>query len=78
MLSPNSSFHSGSYVDLRGYVLRRLRLSKINDRIFELIQSAYNGVLTNDQLVLSAVEKRRLLAEVLKSVLQDMSKRLDE
>lgn len=78
MLNLGGTFTSGSYYELRSRVLQRLRLAKINDHVFELIQAAYNGALAQDNLVLSPVEKRRLLAEILKLVLNDMNKRLGQ
>ena len=78
MLNLGSTFTSGSYYELRSIVLQRLRLAKINDHVFELIQAAYNSALAQDNLVLSPAEKRRLLAEILKLVLNDMNKRLGQ
>ena len=77
MLNPGDLFSSGSYLDLRGRVLQRLRSAKINDQVFELVQNAYESALDLDNLVLSRLEKRRLLAEILKTVLDDMNQRLD-
>ncbi len=74
MLNP-SSVHD-SYTDLRGRVLQRLDAARIDDHVFELIQAAYTGALAEENLVLSAAEKRRLLADVLKSVLDSMHRRL--
>lgn len=78
MLNSGSAFGSGSYYDLRGRVLQRLRLAKINDELFSVVENAYEKALAVDNLVLSRVEKKRLLADVLKSVLADMNRRLDE
>ena len=77
MLDPTGAFNSGSYADVRGTVLRRLHAARISDHVFELIQAAYTSALAEDQLVLSPAEKRRLLADVLKSVLQEMNRKLD-
>ncbi len=77
MLNPGDLFQSGSYIDLRGRVLQRVRSARIYDHVFEIIEAAFNGALADDNLVLSRVEKRRLLAEVVKSVLEDMQKKLD-
>ena len=76
MLNPGSAFASGSYPELRGRVLQQLRSARINDRLFELIEAACNGALADDDLVLSAPEKRRLLADVLKAVLGEMNGKL--
>jgi hypothetical protein len=76
MLSPGNAFGSGSYGGVRGRVLQRMRSAQISDHIFELVQAAYSSALADDNLVLSPVERRRLLADVLKSILQDMNNRL--
>ncbi len=70
------SMNFNSYRSLRGRVLARLQAANINDQLFELVQGAYENALSADGLVLSRVEKRRLLADVLKSVLEEMNDRL--
>ena len=70
----NSGRMHGSYTELRWRVLRHLNAAHIDDRVFELIQAAYSSALAEERLVLSTAEKRRLLADVLKSVLADMVK----
>jgi hypothetical protein len=72
----NSSSVLGSYADVRSRVLQRLNAAHIDDHLFELIQAAYASALAEENLVLSSVEKRRLLADVLKSVLEHMNRRL--
>ncbi len=76
MLNLAHAMNSNSYKNLRSRVLERLRAAKINDQVFELVQGAYENALSADNLVLSRVEKRRLLADVLKSVLGEMNNRI--
>lgn len=76
MMNAGEMWKNGSYEDVRGRVLRHLQAAKVNDRVFELVEAAFNGALAEDELVLSRVEKRLLLADVLRSVLEEMSKRL--
>ncbi len=78
MLNPAEPFNSGSYGELRERVLKQMRSAHIDDHIFELIQAACNSALSDQGLVLSAAEQRRLLADVMKSVLDDMQRRLDQ
>ena len=77
MLNPSATNIPGSYPDLRGRVLQRLRSARINDHVFELIEAACNSALAEDNLVLSPAEKRRLLLEVMRSVLGEMSRKLE-
>ncbi len=78
MFDSGDLFYSGSYLDLRGRVLQRLHSARINDQVFELVQNAYDNALSVDNVVLSRVERRRLLAEVLRYVVEDISKRLGQ
>ncbi len=78
MFDSSDLFYSGSYMDLRGRVLQRLHSARINDQVFELVQNAYDNALSMDNVVLSRVERRRLLAEVLRYVVEDISKRLGQ
>ena len=78
MLNPRDAFGPGSYTELRGRVLSSMRTAGIDDQVFELVRDAYEQVLSAQTLVLSRAEKRRLLADVLKSVLEEMNRRLDK
>ncbi len=72
----NSNSVPGSYPDLRSRLLQRLNAAHIDDHVFEMIQAAYTSALAEENLVLSSIEKRRLLADILKSVLDNMNRRL--
>jgi hypothetical protein len=72
----NSNSVPGSYTDLYWRVLQRLNVARIDDHVFELIQAAYSSALAEENLVLSNIEKRQLLADILKSILEDMNRRL--
>lgn len=76
MLNPGDLFQSGSYRELRGRMLRRLHAAKIDDHVFEVVEAAFSGALAEENVVLSRVEKRRLLADVLRSVLEEMDAKL--
>ncbi len=78
MLNPSDAFGPGSYMEVRGRVLRGMRAAGIDDQLFDLVQNAYERVLSAETLVLSRAEKRRLLADVLKSVLEEMNRRLEK
>jgi hypothetical protein len=67
----------GSYVDLKKRMLQRVQSFKVNDRIFEVVQVAYENALKAENIVLSSPERKRMLSQILKSVLEDMIKKLD-
>ncbi len=68
----------GSYIDLRKRMLQRVQSMKINDQIFEVIQKAYEDALKTENILLSRPERKRLLAQIIKLVLDDMIKKLDD
>ena len=73
-----SQSDSGSYIDLKKRMLQRLQSFKVNDQIFEVIQIAYEDALKEEHVILSRPERKRMLSQILKSVLEDMITKLDE
>lgn len=71
---PNPYF---PYVDLKKRMLQRVRSSKVDDQIFQIVQGAYEEALRMENILLSRPERVRMFSQVLKSVLEDMVKRLD-
>ena len=59
-------------------MFQKVQSAKVNDHIFEIIQMAYEEALIRENVVLSRPERKRLLAQILKLVLEDMIKKLDE
>lgn len=57
-------------------MLKKVQSSKINDQIFEAVQEAYEEALTAENIVLSRPEKNRLFSQIMKSVLEEMVKKL--
>ncbi len=77
MFNPSDSFPSGTYFHLRKRVIQRLRSAKVDDRIFEAVQDVYEQTLNSENIVLSRVERDRLLRQVMQVVLSDMLTKLD-
>jgi len=50
----------------------------VNDQILEVIQVAYEDALKEEHIVLSSPERKRLLSQISKSVLEDILKKLDD
>ena len=79
MLNPFGSQQvPGSYVDLRKIMFQHIQVLKINDQIFEVVKNAYEQALTRENIVLSRPERMRLLSQIMKMVLDDMSKKLNQ
>lgn len=68
---------SGSYVDLKERIFQQIQAAGINDRVFESVQKAYEEALARENVILSRPERKRLLSQVLKQVLEDMLKKLE-
>ena len=67
----------GSYIDLKERMFKRVKAAKVDDRIFEIVQQAYENALNEENIVLSRPERQRLLSQILSLVLEDMSKKLN-
>ena len=68
---------SGSYIDLKKRMLQRLQSFKVNNKILEVLQVAYEDALKEEHVILSTPERKRMLSQISKSVLEDMLKKLD-
>ncbi len=66
-----------SYFDLKKRMLEKVQEANVNDQIFEVVQKAYEDTLKAENIVLLHPERKRLLAQILKSILEDMIKKLD-
>ena len=70
--------NSGSYVNLKERVFQNVQAAKVNDHIFEIMKRAYEDALAKENIILSRPERKRLFAQILKLVLGDMIKKLEE
>ncbi len=64
------------YLNLKKLMLQKVQEAQVNDQIFEVVQKAYDDVMNKENIILSRQERKRLLAQILKSVLEDMNKKL--
>ena len=67
---------ANSYFNLKKRMLQKVQEAQVNDQIFEVVQKAYDDVMNKENIILSRQERKRLLAQILKSVLEDMVKKL--
>jgi hypothetical protein len=67
-----------SYVNLKKRMLQRVQAAKINDQIFGVVQKALEDAIKAENIVLINMEKKRLLSQILKVVLEDMLRKLDD
>lgn len=69
---------SGSYIDLKKRMLQRLQSFKVDEQLLEVLQVAYEDALKEEHVILSSPERRRMLSQISKSVLEEMIKKLDD
>lgn len=67
-----------SYVNLKKRMLQNVQASGINDRIFQVVQDTFENALNKENIILSRPERKRLFAQILRAVLEDMNRKLDE
>ena len=67
-----------SYVNLQKRMLQHVQATKVNDQIFQVVQKSFEDALRAENIVLSLPERKRMLSQILKSVMEEMIKKLDE
>lgn len=66
----------GSYHNLNERLYKKVS-AKVNDQILEVMIKAYENALSEENVVLSRPERKRLLSQVVTRVMEDMIKKLD-
>ena len=69
------SFHS--YVNLKQRMLSLVQAGKVYDRIFQIVQKAYEDALKSETIILTRAEQKHLFSQILRLMLEDMIKKLD-
>ena len=59
-------------------MLALVRGKKVYDQIFQIVQNAYEDALKTENIILSRTEQKRMFAQILRLMLEDMIKKLDE
>jgi hypothetical protein len=67
-----------SYMDLKQRMIHHVEAAKVNDQIFQVVQRAYEEALQRENIVLTRPERQRLFAQILKHVLGEMVKKLNQ
>lgn len=79
MLNPfDSNKDNGSYVNLQKRIFQRVQSSKIKNQIIEVVRNSYDDAINAENVELSHTESRRLLSQILRLVLEDLNKKLDD
>lgn len=69
---------SDSYTNLKERIFQQVQATSVKDQIFMIVKAAFEQSLSKENIVLSRPERQRLLYQVLKLVLDDMVKKLDD
>jgi len=67
-----------SYTNLQKRMLERVQAANVDDQIFQVVQQEYEKALRHHNLLLSRPERQRMFAWILKQVLEDMVRKLDQ
>jgi hypothetical protein len=66
-----------SHATLKQRTLKKIQVSGVYDQIFQVVQNAFEEAIRNEPVVLSRPERKLLFAQILKFVLEDMVRKLD-
>ena len=66
----------GSYFDIKNRLIGRFKSSKVDEKIFALLQSAFDEAIKSENIVLVSQEKERLKMQITTEFLDDLSKLL--
>ena len=67
----------GSYHNLKERMYKKVS-GEVNDKIFGILQNAYENALNAENVVLSRPERNRLFSQIVKMIMDDMLKKLDK
>jgi hypothetical protein len=67
----------GSYHNLKERMYKKVS-ANVNDQILVILQNAYENALNAENVVLSRAERKRLFSQILKLVLEDVGRKLDD
>ena len=66
----------GSYHNLKERMYKKVS-ENVNEQITEIIINVYENALTEENVVLSRPERKRLLSQITKMVMEDILKKID-
>ena len=66
----------GSYHNLKERMYKKVS-ANVNDQILGILQKAYENALYEENVALSRPERKRLLSQIVKMVMEDVGRKLD-
>jgi hypothetical protein len=67
----------GSYHNLKERMYKKVS-ANVNDQILGILQKAYENALYEENVALSRPERKRLFSQIVKMVMEDMIKKIDD
>jgi hypothetical protein len=69
-----------SYIDLKKRLLKKVQATNVNDQIFVVVQNAFENAMNSETpiILLSRPERKRLFSQILRAVLEDMIRKMDD
>jgi hypothetical protein len=64
----------GSYQNLKEHMYKKVS-AKVNEQVREILVKAYENALHQENIVLSRPERSRLFSQIVKMVMEDMTKK---
>ena len=69
---------TGSYFNLKERVFQRVQSSEIDNQIIETIRKSFEDAINVENIELDPVEKNRLLSQIVRLVLENLNKNVDD
>ena len=67
----------GSYHNLKERMYKKVS-ANVNEQVFEIMMKAYENALYEENVALSRPERKRLFSQIVKMMMEDMLKKLDD
>jgi len=67
----------GSYHNLKERMYKK-GSANVNEQVFEIMMKAYENALYEENVALSRPERNRLFSQIVKMMMEDMLKKLDD
>ena len=69
---------TGSYFNLKERIFQRVQSLEIDNQIIETIRKSFEDAINVENIELDPVEKNRLLSQIVRLVLENLNKNVDD
>ncbi|MCQ3936044.1 MAG: hypothetical protein DPW18_03235 [Chloroflexi bacterium] len=77
-MTPFISDDTGSFLNFRSKILKKMKASHVSDRIAALLLEAFESALGSENTVISKAEKKILMADISNQLLADLAKQIKD